>query len=94
LTSVWARIRSGVGRSCSVCSFVHGRRSDADEQKATRRSRTTKELNGGKQTAADLRHKSTGVLTTPSSIPRPAADGAPQGRKHTPHFDRNVLETE
>ncbi len=30
---------------------------------------TTKELNGGKQTAADLWHKATGVLTTPSSIP-------------------------
>lgn len=30
---------------------------------------TTKELNGGKQTAADLWHKATGVLTTPSVIP-------------------------
>ena len=81
LTSVQARIRSGVGRSCSVCSFVHGRRSDADEQKATRRSKTTKEVNGGRQTAADLWHKATDVLTTPSSIPRPAADGAPQPRR-------------
>lgn len=30
---------------------------------------TSKELNGGKQTAADLWHKATGVLTTPSVIP-------------------------
>ena len=30
---------------------------------------TTKELNGGKQTASDLWHKATGVLTTPSVIP-------------------------
>ena len=30
---------------------------------------TTKEMNGGKQTAADLWHKATGVLTTPSVIP-------------------------
>ena len=30
---------------------------------------TTKEMNGGKQTAADLWHKAAGVLTTPSVIP-------------------------
>ena len=30
---------------------------------------TTKEMNGGKQTAADLWHKATGVLTTPAVIP-------------------------
>ena len=30
---------------------------------------TSKDLNGGKQTASDLFHKATGVLTTPSAIP-------------------------